>query len=213
MSIFVESALSEAQQPTKVPRIGYLTGATPDGQSHPIQAFPQGGARLATNPFPTGSLSWNMTMGIVTVASLARRVDIEPPVTITSTLRRTSSAASAGTRSSFPSAYRCSMTMFFPSTYPSSRRPCRNASMRAALAEGEAGVRNPIRGTFFDCCASAGWSKLRDRIASNTETIFRFIAFLRSLSFLAPLGERIEVRGPLAIVTTLTLPSPRGRGK
>src|SRR3989338_2399524 len=42
MSIFVESALSEAQQPTKVPRIGYLTGATPDGQSHRIEAFRQG---------------------------------------------------------------------------------------------------------------------------------------------------------------------------
>jgi hypothetical protein len=37
------------------------------------------------------------------------------------------------------------------------------------------------------------------------ETIFRFIVFLRSLSFLASLGERIEVRGSLAILTTLTL--------
>ena len=65
-----------------------------------------------------------MTMGIVTVASLAGRVDSAPPVTMTSTLRRTSSAASAGRRSSFPSPYRHSMTIFFPSTYPSSRRPC-----------------------------------------------------------------------------------------
>ena len=31
-----------AQQPTKVPRIGYLTGATPDGQSDRIEAFRQG---------------------------------------------------------------------------------------------------------------------------------------------------------------------------
>ena len=57
-----------------------------------------------------------------------------PPVTMTSTLRRTSSAASAGRRSSFPSAYRYSMTMFFPSTYPSSRRPWRNASTRAEVS-------------------------------------------------------------------------------
>ena len=42
MPIFMESALSDAQQPTKVPRIGYLTGATPDGQSHRIEAFRQG---------------------------------------------------------------------------------------------------------------------------------------------------------------------------
>ena len=95
--------------------------------------LPPGRARLATNPEPTGSLSNAMTMGIVTVASLAGRVDAGPAVTMTSTLRRTSSAASSGRRSSFPSAYRHSMTMFFPSTYPSSRSPCRNASMRAAL--------------------------------------------------------------------------------
>ena len=33
---------SQAQQPTKIPRIGYLTGATPDGQSARIEAFRQG---------------------------------------------------------------------------------------------------------------------------------------------------------------------------
>jgi putative ABC transport system substrate-binding protein len=33
--------LAQAQQPTKVPRIGYLTGATPDGQSARIEAFRQ----------------------------------------------------------------------------------------------------------------------------------------------------------------------------
>ena len=57
--------------------------------------FPPGRARLATKPFPTGSLSCAMTMGIVVVASLTGRVDAGPPVTMTSTLRRTSSAASA----------------------------------------------------------------------------------------------------------------------
>ena len=33
---------TEAQQPTKIPRIGYLTGATPGGQSARIAAFRQG---------------------------------------------------------------------------------------------------------------------------------------------------------------------------
>ena len=42
-----------------------------------------------------------MTMGIVEVASLAARVRCGPPVTMTSTLRRTSSAASSGRRSGF----------------------------------------------------------------------------------------------------------------
>jgi len=34
--------LAGAQQPKKVPRIGYLTGATPDGQLDRIEAFRQG---------------------------------------------------------------------------------------------------------------------------------------------------------------------------
>jgi hypothetical protein len=57
--------------------------------------FPPGRARLATNPFPMGSGSCAMTMGIVEVACFAARVDVAPGVTITSTLRRTRSAASA----------------------------------------------------------------------------------------------------------------------
>ena len=43
-----------------------------------------------------------MTIGIVAVASLAARVAVDPTVTITSTLRRTSSAAIARSRSGFP---------------------------------------------------------------------------------------------------------------
>src|SRR5918995_6304148 len=39
-------AQAQAQQPTKVPRIGYLTGATPDGQSARIDAFRQGLSEL-----------------------------------------------------------------------------------------------------------------------------------------------------------------------
>src|SRR5215475_13302044 len=73
---------------------------------------------------------------------------------MTSTLRRTSSDASAGRRSSFPSAYRYSITIFFPSTYPSSLRPCLNASTRVALVERETALRYPIRGIFLGCCAS-----------------------------------------------------------
>src|SRR6267142_1612624 len=36
------AVIAEAQQPKKVSRIGYLTGATPDGQSARIEAFRQG---------------------------------------------------------------------------------------------------------------------------------------------------------------------------
>src|SRR4029077_19224671 len=89
------------------------------------------------------------------VAALAARVAAGPPVRIRSTLRRTSSAASAERRSRLPSADRQSMTMFFRSTYPSSRRPWRNASMRAVLTERETVVRYAIRGILLGCCASA----------------------------------------------------------
>jgi ABC-type uncharacterized transport system substrate-binding protein len=40
--LFLLSLPAEAQEPTKIPRIGYLTGATPDGQSARIEAFRQG---------------------------------------------------------------------------------------------------------------------------------------------------------------------------
>src|SRR5215470_15678845 len=50
--------------------------------------FPPGRARLATNPFPTGSPSCAITMGIVFVASLAALVSAGPAVTMTSTLTR-----------------------------------------------------------------------------------------------------------------------------
>jgi len=36
------SVAAEAQQPAKIPRIGYLTGATSDGQSVRIEAFRHG---------------------------------------------------------------------------------------------------------------------------------------------------------------------------
>jgi putative ABC transport system substrate-binding protein len=43
LTVFLATVFSaEAQQPAKAPRIGYLTGATPDGQSARIEAFRQG---------------------------------------------------------------------------------------------------------------------------------------------------------------------------
>src|SRR5437773_2841342 len=137
--------------------------------------FPPGRARLATKPFATGSGSVNMTMGIVEVACLAVRVDVGPPVTITSTLRRTNSAAISASRPSFPSPYRYSITRLLPSTCPSARSPCRKASSAAARPVEELLVRNPIRGIFGCCCASA----LAPHMASVTTratipTHFRF---------------------------------------
>src|SRR5437870_5091522 len=42
MSVFVESALAEAQQPMKVPRLGYLSGAPLSANPERVEAFRQG---------------------------------------------------------------------------------------------------------------------------------------------------------------------------
>src|SRR5262249_11063791 len=74
------------------------------------------------------------------------------------------------------------MRMFFPSTYPSSRRPCRNASMRAGVEEGKAETRYPIRGTFVGCWASAK-ETVDNRVAAKRQTInFVFIVSASRLS-------------------------------
>ena len=77
--------------------------------------LPPGRARLATNPCRTGSsLTFPITMGIVLVASLAACVGERPTVTMQSTWRPTSSAASCGCWSSLPLANRHSIIRFFP---------------------------------------------------------------------------------------------------
>ena len=78
--------------------------------------FPPGRARLATSPLPTGSPTLTMTIGIVPVACLAATTFCAAGATMTSTLRRTRSAASAGSLSYRPSDERCSIRMFRPST-------------------------------------------------------------------------------------------------
>jgi hypothetical protein len=73
--------------------------------------LPPGRARLAIKPAPTGSTDVAITMGMVVVVFFAAN-DVGPPwVTIRSTFRRTRSAASSGSRSSFCSANRYSMVI------------------------------------------------------------------------------------------------------
>src|SRR5262249_16862070 len=67
------------------------------------------------------------------------------------------------------------MTMFFPSTYPSSRSPWRNASRRAEIVEGETALRNPMRWTFFGCCASVTTATVSSITATRIGTAAFFI--------------------------------------
>ena len=101
-------------------------------------------------------------MGIEDVASFAGCTKMEARATIRSTLSRTSSAASSGSRAVLPSAARNSIRMFWPSIQPLSRRPDRKACHRRASAGSEAlFVKIPTRYTFPDCCASAPTGAVR----------------------------------------------------
>jgi hypothetical protein len=82
-----------------------------------------------------------ITMGMVVVAFFATNAGFPPVTTITSTLRRTRSAASSGRRSDFPSANRYPMVIFYPSIHPSLVSSCRNASTRTLLPETVLGSR------------------------------------------------------------------------
>ena len=75
-----------------------------------------GRARLLTRPAATASPTTATTMGIVAVAAFAALAPTAVWVTMTSTFRPTSSAASSGNRSYLLSAKRYSMTILFPST-------------------------------------------------------------------------------------------------
>jgi len=66
--------------------------------------LPPGLARLATWPVPTGSPCSPKTTGMEVVARLTAPVSGADDATMTSTLRRTNSAASSASRSDFPSA-------------------------------------------------------------------------------------------------------------
>jgi hypothetical protein len=62
--------------------------------------LPSGRLRLATRPAFTGSAPTSNTIGIVEVAAFAARAETVPPAAkMTSTFRRTRSAASSGRRS------------------------------------------------------------------------------------------------------------------
>ena len=116
-------------------------------------------------------------MGMVLVALFAANGVGPPEATIRSTFRRTNSAASSGSRSSFCSANRYSMVMFFLSVHPSLLSSCRNASKKTALPEAVLLSRKPMRKIFPGCCASAGRQSAKS-IAQRVKTgIFFFMSF------------------------------------
>ena len=100
----------------------------PDAKLTPVMLRP-GRLRLVTRPVAIGSPPLTNTIGMVEVAALAARTVIFVPK-ITATCRCTRSAANAGSRSSLFSAQRNSIATLWPSIYPASFRPSRNADTR-----------------------------------------------------------------------------------
>ena len=160
--------------------------------------LPPGRARLATNPAPTGSAETAITIGIVRVACLAAWVGGVSTVTMTSTLRRTSSAANSPRRLSCPSPNRYSMLMLFPSTHPRSRRPCRNESRRGEREAAEVRAKKPIRGTLLDCCWASEVSGAAPS-ASSASTASRL--FIQSLNGSSPNSAKTGFGGHSAVAT------------
>src|SRR6266850_8578292 len=74
------------------------------------------------------------------------------------------------------------MTTLFPSTYPSSSKPCRNASRRSEIAVGVLTMRYPIRGTFDVCCAPTGLPKATIDAANKETKHFIFTVLLVCIS-------------------------------
>lgn len=81
----------------------------------PVALLP-GRLKLVTKPNLTGSSWLRKTCGTVEVAALAARFELSPVVTMTAGRCCSSSVASSGRRSKWPSAHRDSMATFWPST-------------------------------------------------------------------------------------------------
>ena len=96
--------VARGQQPA-LPVVGFLGSGFPQSDAFRLAAVRQGSPPAAK------------TTGIVGVDALAARAELTPPIAIiTATSRRTSSAASAGSRSYLSSAQRYSNATFLPST-------------------------------------------------------------------------------------------------
>ena len=174
---------------------------TPEALKVSPVMLPPGRARLVTSPAATRSGATMVTMGIVVVARRAAAISRVPVTTMTFTCRSTSSAANSVTRGSFPAAKRRSITMFWPSTYPSARRPPRNAVHCGPGRAGSVPIdRRPMRGVLAGAWASAA-TATHSRTASATAAHAdrRLIVRLPGRSGLYASAEALVPGGRLAL--------------
>ena len=94
--------------------------------SFPV-TFRPGRARLSTKPKPTRSPAFVTTMGMVVVALLPAKRQSFLRLQLDQPLAAPSRPQAQGIGACFPSAYRYSIVIFFPSVHPSLLNSCRNA--------------------------------------------------------------------------------------
>jgi hypothetical protein len=96
------------------------------------------------------------TMGMTVVVRFAARAAAVPSVTITSTLRRTNSAAISAYRAARPSPQRYFIVTVRPSIQPNSRSRCMNAATSSLRPASVCAPRKPMVASFpLGCCARA----------------------------------------------------------
>jgi hypothetical protein len=99
-----------------------------------------------------------------------------PAVTITSTFRRTNSAAISAKRSLRPSAQRYSIATVRPSIHPCSRMRWTNAAVQVLWADCESEPKNPMVRSLSGCCARAA----SDHAAAPPSSVMSSRRFIRS---------------------------------
>ena len=129
----------------------FVVSSTPSAVT-PVR-FASGRRRLVTRPPEIGSPVVTNTTGISLVSFFTASAPGFEPVTITSTLSATSSAASLDNRSPSPSAKRVSRVKLCPSLQPRSFRPARRASIMGRSASRDSGDNLAIR-VVRGCCAN-----------------------------------------------------------
>ena len=161
-----------------------LAARSVDWFDRPV-TLPPGRARLATRPVPTGSPADANTIGITDVTCFAAMTFAVPAVTMTSTFRRTNSAAISAARSVRPSAQRYSIARVRPSIQPSSPSRCTRAAVHGRATEAVVGPRTPMVGSFATCCP---------RAASGHETV-PLRRMMNSRRFIRSSGSHILAGG------------------
>ena len=140
-------------------------------------ALPPGCARLATNPAPTGSMTFANTIGALRLACCSAATLALAEARMTSGASPTNSAASVR-RSASPAGQRVSIRTLRPSVQPNCRSPSRKAASRACSIGSRPAppISTPMRRIRSGCCARAASGHAATVPLSSVMNSRRFIA-------------------------------------